>query len=733
MFQAASRYIPSQASLAIAATAARESAKRGLLQHKATATEKLQQLQQEIHVRFEKPDTTVLALLGTTFNLLNATTGPGLLALPLAFSRCGWLLGILLLLAVFALNHASLNFLLRACLTTREHSYIGLGLRAGPGIAALVDWCSLAFFFGSCVSYLVIIGDTFMAFTRHLGESDFFQGVEPLHFTPLSLVLLSGFTAVCLAPLSTLRSMDSLAITSGVAMLCILYAVAIVVIAPGVGDGSQSFFASLTSHMAFDTALGGSHVADQARMLAEEGEQPAAQHGASDEGEAGGVDEGEEGVDGPVMHAVVLSAQTLLSLPTMAFCFASQSLFPPALESLHQPATYEHMHSVVNLTMALTLLLHALVALCGYLRFGDDVTPNVLDSLPPSRAVSAAHASIVLAFAFTYPMMIFLCRMHIQSIMARRALRAEESVAPGDSQGFGERHTTISLLLVAGTLIVAILFPDIDALFGLLGGTTAVVISFVAPAVFWERFVGYMYPWRHPKRLFCKLLMAFAALVAALSLPGLLIDLLQDLYSTAWWVPVSSSAGLSSWSGGIGASAKLLLQARTPPPPPAPHGSTRAHAIVAAATSGLQTHGAAATAALHALGTAVLNKTNSMLPTAAAAAAGKGGGPAGAAGRSKASAAAHGSSSSHSASAAHGSQGHGASHGTSHGASHGGAHGGPAHGGADHGPTIHGIAHTMSSLNHTASALLTRAEQSVAMRSAAGLFGRRRRARRSRR
>ena len=41
----------------------------------------------------------------------------------------------------------------------------------------------------------------------------------------------------------------------------------------------------------------------------------------------------------------------LLVLPTMAFCFASQSLFPPALETLHQPSTYHHLHSVVDVTM----------------------------------------------------------------------------------------------------------------------------------------------------------------------------------------------------------------------------------------------------------------------------------------------------------------------------------------------------------------------------------------------
>ena len=31
-----------------------------------------------------------------------------------------------------------------------------------------------------------------------------------------------------------------------------------------------------------------------------------------------------------------------------------QSLFPPALETLHQPATYHHLHTVVDSTMAVT-------------------------------------------------------------------------------------------------------------------------------------------------------------------------------------------------------------------------------------------------------------------------------------------------------------------------------------------------------------------------------------------
>jgi len=120
-------------------------------------------------------------------------------------------MGSLLLVLVFSLNYVSLHFLLKACLSAREHSYIGLSgrtsVRALPpsrrhqqrphartparphartparphartlargapcephvrrcafpwqdSVAALVDWASLLFFFGSCVSYLVIIG-----------------------------------------------------------------------------------------------------------------------------------------------------------------------------------------------------------------------------------------------------------------------------------------------------------------------------------------------------------------------------------------------------------------------------------------------------------------------------------------------------------------------------------------------------------------------------------------------
>lgn len=146
------------------------------------------------------------------------------------------------------------------------------------------------------------------------------------------------------------------------------------------------------------------------------------------------------------------------------------------------------------------------------------------------------------------------------------------------------------------------MFPNIDAIFGLLGGTTAVVISFIAPALFWERFVGFMYPWRHPRKLFARVLLGFAALVAALSLPSLLIDLLGDLYATTWWIPVyTGKSTFGHWEGGIRASAEHEATA------------ARAGGGGAAATIGALSEAATSVHAVGAAAIAVMNHSSSSL------------------------------------------------------------------------------------------------------------------------
>ena len=78
----------------------------------------------------------------------------------------------------------------------------------------------------------------------------------------------------------------------------------------------------------------------------------------------------------------------------------------------------------------------------------------------------------------------------------------------------------------------------------------------------------------HSKRLLAKGLLGFAILVAALSLPAMLVDMVGDLYATAWFVPLGSSGdGLGKWKGEQSNSSKPSTahsQAATDTPLPSP-------------------------------------------------------------------------------------------------------------------------------------------------------------------
>ena len=99
------------------------------------------------------------------------------------------------------------------------------------------------------------------------------------------------------------------------------------------------------------------------------------------------------------------------------------------------------------------LWIHLAVGLGGYWKFGSSVEANVLDALPQTAAVSAARLAIVFAFAFTFPMMIFLCRMHIYSILARTRLVKQQTnkpaaeATPAPDGGVDVHHSLVSAML----------------------------------------------------------------------------------------------------------------------------------------------------------------------------------------------------------------------------------------------------------------------------------------------
>ena len=108
-------------------------------------------------------------IVGTASNLLNGTLGPGMLVLPLAFSRVGLVAGGLLLLVIWLFSYTSLLLLLKCCAAHRCSSFVVLARAHGPRMSAAVDVSVCLYFYGTCISYLILAGGTFGMMLRDGG------------------------------------------------------------------------------------------------------------------------------------------------------------------------------------------------------------------------------------------------------------------------------------------------------------------------------------------------------------------------------------------------------------------------------------------------------------------------------------------------------------------------------------------------------------------------------------
>ena len=84
-----------------------------------------------------------------------------MLVLPLAFHRTGLVFGVTLLSIIWAFSYLSLLLLLECCASLRSSSLVHLGREYGPGMSFAVDLSVLLYFYGTCISYLILIGGTF--------------------------------------------------------------------------------------------------------------------------------------------------------------------------------------------------------------------------------------------------------------------------------------------------------------------------------------------------------------------------------------------------------------------------------------------------------------------------------------------------------------------------------------------------------------------------------------------
>eukprot|EP00440_Ansanella_granifera_P042498 gb/GFBE01046068.1/.p1 GENE.gb/GFBE01046068.1/~~gb/GFBE01046068.1/.p1 ORF type:complete len:548 (+),score=91.12 gb/GFBE01046068.1/:1-1644(+) len=431
------------------------------------------------------------SLRGTVFNLVNTIIGGGILGLPYAVRQCGIVLGgsLLVLFAVF--TDLAVWMLLVCVDATRQQSFALVGEALyGPSMGIAVDLAVFLNNLGVLTSYVVVIGDLVPPFMAHVSAPKLFQDRT-------SLLCMSA--AFILLPLSCLRSMGALRHASLICLFMIwMLMVLVVAMGTGVIDVSEA------SH-------------DSPRLFAEDPLAALAQL--------------------PVM---VFAYNCNMNVPILYAELRRQK--DESVDSKFRTKRSKMMAGMHTSILA-CVSIYCAVAIFGYMAFVEQTEGDILvnfraPTFGPAPLVKASYSLVLIC---SYPVMCFSCvaslhrlLLHFHAVLWQSTSEADSytpfmaasprdrvpsvgSIAePGlfpspnlspassstaepdcqvvadalpDTQQQPSRsvHLTEVTALVALTLVLGILLPDVSSVFGITGGLCGGALTFIFPGLFYVK------------------------------------------------------------------------------------------------------------------------------------------------------------------------------------------------------------------------------------------------------
>ncbi|KAF2716162.1 hypothetical protein K431DRAFT_235977 [Polychaeton citri CBS 116435] len=388
--------------------------------------------------------------ISSVVNLLNTIVGAGVLAMPKALSNMGVLLGVVVILWSALASGFGL-YLQTQCarfLDKGGASFFALSQITYPNASVIFDGAIAIKCFGVGVSYLIIIGDLMPGVVQ--GFSSDVGGSE---FLLMRQFWITAFM-VFLIPLSFLKRLDSLKYTSFVALVSIAYLIVLVVY-----------------HFAARDTLD----------------------------ERGAVHWVQPGSFTSVLQV----------FPVIVFAYTCHQNMFSILNEIKNPTQFRTT-SVVTTSIGSAASIYCLVAITGYLSFGDNILGNIVAQYIPSVASTIGRLAIVILVGLSYPLQVHPCRASLDAVSRwRPARRRTQEYTPASGSpsrnsllGHGGnkipagskpeemselRFAIITTFVIIMSYIVAMTVSSLDKVLAYVGSTGSTSISFILPGLFYYK------------------------------------------------------------------------------------------------------------------------------------------------------------------------------------------------------------------------------------------------------
>ncbi|KAF2153008.1 hypothetical protein K461DRAFT_277783 [Myriangium duriaei CBS 260.36] len=384
--------------------------------------------------------------LSSIINLVNTIVGAGVLAMPLAMSHMGIFLGILVIIWSGITAGFGLYLQTRCAryLDRGMSSFFALSQITYPNAAVVFDAAISIKCFGVGVSYLIIIGDLMPGVVRGFSDHPSAGFLVDRHFWVTAFMLI-------VIPLSFLRRLDSLKYTSVVALVSIGYLVILVVYHFASGDTSGT--------------------RGEVRVFEWMGIVP-----------------------------------TLASFPVIVFAYTCHQNMFSILNEIEDTSP-KSTTSVVTASIGTSASIYLLVAITGYLTFGDNVVGNIVSQYHPSVTSTIGKAAIVVLVMFSYPLQVHPCRASVDAVLkwrpmsiksnnnspvlgspSRNSLLGQGSATAARRTEMSEtRFAAITTVIIVLSYIVAMTVSSLEKVLAYVGSTGSTSISFILPGLFYYK------------------------------------------------------------------------------------------------------------------------------------------------------------------------------------------------------------------------------------------------------